>query len=157
MGLQQGSVSTQHKLIEKRQHPDLPPASDSDLKKTGKSMNEIALLLLIGLTAGVISGVLGLGGGIVVIPALVTLLSFSQLKAQGTSMGLLMLPIGVFAVINYYKAGYVDIKAVPLMAVTFLLGSYFSSKFIVSIPEDMVKKIFAVFLLLYSMKLFLNK
>jgi len=120
-------------------------------------MMEIMLLLLIGLAAGAVSGVLGLGGGIIVIPALVSLLSFSQLKAQGTSMGLLLLPIGLFAVLNYYKSGFVDMKAVLLMAVTFVIGSYVSSKFIVDVPEELVKKIFAVFLLIYAFKLLLGR
>lgn len=118
---------------------------------------EILFLLLIGLAAGIISGMLGIGGGIIIIPALVSLLSFSQLKAQGTSLGLLLPPIGILAVINYYKAGYVDIRAAALMCITFLIGSYFSSKYAITLPEGVIKKIFGVFLLVYAMKLFFEK
>lgn len=118
---------------------------------------EILILLLIGLAAGVISGILGIGGGIIIIPSLVAFLSFSQIKAQGTSLGLLLPPIGIFAVMNYYKAGYVDIRAAAIMCVTFIIGSYLSSKYIVNLPEVIVKKIFAVFLLFYAIKLFLDK
>ena len=118
---------------------------------------EILFLLLIGLAAGIISGMLGIGGGIIIIPALVSLLSFSQLKAQGTSLGLLLPPIGLLAVINYYKAGYVDVRAAALMCITFIIGSYVSSKYAITLPEGIVKKIFGVFLLAYAIKLFFEK
>lgn len=118
---------------------------------------EIIILLLIGLAAGLASGILGIGGGIIVIPALVYLLNYSQKSAQGTSLGLLLLPIGLLAVINYYKAGYVNVKAAGIMIITFVIGSYLSSKFAVTLPENIIKKIFAVFLLFYSIKLFLGK
>lgn len=113
-------------------------------------------LLLIGLLAGIFSGILGIGGGIIVIPALVMLLGFSQQQAQGTSLGLLLPPIGLLAVINYHKAGFVDIKAAGIMCVTFIIGSYFASKFAVSLPEAIIKKLFAAFLLFYSIKLFME-
>ena len=115
---------------------------------------EILILLFVGLLAGVISGFLGIGGGIVIIPALVYLLGYSQQNAQGTSLGLLLPPIGILAVLNYHKAGFVNIKAAAIMCVTFIIGSYFSSKIAVGLPEAMIKKIFGVFLLFYALKLF---
>lgn len=115
---------------------------------------EILILLFVGLLAGVISGFLGIGGGIVIIPALVYLLGYSQQNAQGTSLGLLLPPIGILAVLNYHKAGFVNIKAAAIMCVTFIIGSYFSSKVAVELPEAMIKKIFGVFLLFYALKLF---
>jgi uncharacterized protein len=118
---------------------------------------EIITLLLIGLAAGILSGFLGVGGGIIVIPALVMLLGYSQKQAQGTSLGFLLAPIGILAVINYYKAGLIDLKAVALMTVTFVIGSYFSSKVAVSLPDYWLKKGFAVLLLFYAIKLFLEK
>lgn len=118
---------------------------------------EIFILLLIGLTAGVISGFLGIGGGIIIIPALVYFLGYSQHNAQGTSLGLLLPPIGLLAVINYYNAGYVNIKAAAIMCVTFILGSYISSKIAVDLPQFYLKKLFGVFLLLYAIKLFFEK
>jgi len=120
-------------------------------------MERILFLLLIGLTAGVFSGFLGIGGGIVIIPMLVYLLGFSQQQAQGTSLGLLLPPIGLLAVINYYKAGFVDMKAAGIMVVTFLIGSYLASLIAVQLNDAVIKKIFAVFLLAYSMKLFFGK
>ncbi|NWF90427.1 MAG: sulfite exporter TauE/SafE family protein [Ignavibacteriaceae bacterium] len=118
---------------------------------------EVFALLIIGLLAGVISGFLGIGGGIIIIPALVYLLGYSQQNAQGTSLGLLLPPIGLFAVINYHKAGFVNIKAAAIMCITFIIGSYFSSKIVVDLPETLVKKVFASFLLFYSIKLFFEK
>jgi uncharacterized membrane protein YfcA len=118
---------------------------------------QILILLLIGLVAGGFSGLFGIGGGIIVIPALVYLLGYTQHEAQGTSLGLLLPPVGILAVINYYKAGMVDLKAVILMVVTFLIGSYVTSKLVVNIPDLVLKKIFAVFLLFYAAKLFFEK
>ncbi len=120
-------------------------------------MNEIFILLLIGLLAGLVSGILGIGGGLIIIPMLVGLLGYTQKDAQGTSLGLLLLPIGILAVLNYYKAGHVNLRAVGIMVVTFVIGSYFSSLYAVSLPEGMLKKIFAVFLLAYAVKLFFGK
>jgi uncharacterized protein len=118
---------------------------------------EILILLIIGLIAGVISGFLGIGGGIIIIPALVYWLGYSQHNAQGTSLGLLLPPIGLLAVINYHKVGFVNIKAAAIMCITFIIGSYISSKIAVELPETVIKKLFAVFLLFYSIKLFLEK
>ena len=120
-------------------------------------MSEIIILLLIGLASGMVSGVLGIGGGIIIIPALVYFLGYSQKTAQGTSLGLLLPPIGLLAVLNYYHAGFVNVKAAGLMIITFVIGSYITSKFAVTRPESMIKKIFAVFLLFYAIKLFLEK
>ncbi|MEW6004477.1 MAG: TSUP family transporter [Stygiobacter sp.] len=120
-------------------------------------MYEIIVLLIIGLAAGLISGVLGIGGGLVIIPMLVGFLGYSQKEAQGTSLGLLLLPIGILAVMNYYKADLINLKAVGIMVITFVIGSYVSSKFAISLPDNILKKIFAVFLLLYSLKLFWEK
>ncbi|HOJ18318.1 MAG: TSUP family transporter [Ignavibacteriales bacterium] len=119
-------------------------------------MSEILIFLGIGLMAGLISGLLGIGGGLIIVPALVAFVGFTQKQAQGTSLGLLLLPIGIFAVINYYKADLVNVKAVALMCLTFVVGSYLSSKFAISLPEGILKKIFATFLLLYAGKLFFD-
>lgn len=113
----------------------------------------VLLLLLIGLAAGMLSGLVGVGGGIIVVPALVFALGFTQQQAQGTSLGLLLLPIGIFAVINYYKQGYVDIRVVLIMSVAFILGAYLGSKFALSLPEEKVKKIFAIVLFWAGIKM----
>jgi len=120
-------------------------------------MQEIITLLIIGLAAGLVSGVLGIGGGIIIIPMLVGFLGYTQKDAQGTSLGLLLLPIGILAVMNYYKAGHVNLKAVGIMVVTFVIGSYLSSLYAVNLPEGILKKVFAVFLILYALKLLIGK
>ena len=115
-----------------------------------KSMNmnveTILLLILVGLAAGVLSGMVGVGGGIIVVPALVLLLGFSQHEAQGTSLGLLLLPVGILAVINYYNKGYIDLKVVGIMSIAFIAGAWLGSKLSLSLPQDTVKKIFAIVL-----------
>jgi uncharacterized membrane protein YfcA len=118
---------------------------------------EVFVLLVIGLIAGLMSGFLGIGGGIIIIPALVYILGYSQQNAQGTSLGLLLPPIGLLAVLNYHKSGFVNIKAAAIMCVSFIIGSYISSKLAVNLPEVILKKVFASFLLFYSLKLFLEK
>ncbi|MDP1995450.1 MAG: sulfite exporter TauE/SafE family protein [Ignavibacteria bacterium] len=120
-------------------------------------MYEIAIYLIVGLAAGIMSGFLGIGGGIIIIPALTMILGFSQQQAQGTSLALLLPPIGILAVMNYYKAGSVNLKAAAFMALTFIIASYFSSKIAVQVPEQMLKKVFATFLLFYAIKLFMEK
>jgi uncharacterized protein len=118
----------------------------------------ILLLVLIGIAAGVLSGMVGVGGGIIIVPALVYVLGFSQFKAQGTSLGLLLLPVGFLAVWNYYKQGYIDVKVVLVMCAAFVIGGYIGSKFTLSLPQETVKKIFAVILLLVAGKmLFIDK
>jgi uncharacterized membrane protein YfcA len=85
----------------------------------------------------------------------VYILGFSQLQAQGTSLGLLLLPVGILAVMNYYKQGYIDIKVVSIMCASFILGGWLGSKFSLTIPQETVKKIFAVVLLLVAGKMLL--
>lgn len=122
------------------------------------SLYAIVILLVIGLAAGIMGGLVGIGGGIVIVPALIYFLSFSQKEAQGTSLGILLLPIGILGVWQYYKAGYVDMRIVWLVAGGFLAGSYFGSKIALSLPQEMVKKIFAILMIVVAFKmLFLDK
>ena len=110
------------------------------------------------MVAGMLSGLVGLGGGVVIVPALVFLMGFSQHQATGTSLGILLLPAGIFAVMNYYKRGLIDVKVVLFMFVGFLLGGYLGSKLSLSMPEATLKKIFAIGLLLIASKvLFFDK
>jgi len=117
-------------------------------------MQTVIIILLIGLAAGMLSGMVGVGGGIIIVPALVYFLAFSQHQAMGTSLGILLLPAGIFAVINYYKQGYIDVKVVILLFVGFLVGGYLGSKISLSMSEIAVKRIFAVVLILIGVKMF---
>ncbi len=113
----------------------------------------IIAILMIGFAAGILSGMVGVGGGIIIVPALIFFLGFTQHQAQGTSLGLLLLPVGILAVMNYYRSGNIDLKIVGLMAVTFVAGGYLGSKWSLMLPQDTVKKIFAVFLFYTAFKM----
>ena len=113
----------------------------------------ILILIVIGLAAGTLSGLVGVGGGIIIVPALVFFLGFSQQAAQGTSLGLLLLPAGILAVINYYKQGFIDFKVVGIMCAAFVLGGWLGSKLALSLSQEVVKKIFAVVLFYTAFKM----
>jgi len=116
-------------------------------------MYTIMLLIIIGLIAGVLSGMIGVGGGIIIVPALVFFLGFSQHQAQGTSLGLLLLPVGILAVMNYYNKGFIDIKVVVIMSIAFILGGWLGSKLSLALPGDIVKKIFGILLFYTGIKM----
>lgn len=118
----------------------------------------VLIIILVGLAAGVLSGLVGVGGGIIIVPSLVYFIGFSQKTAQGTSLALILLPVGILAVLQYYKQGHVDIRIVGLLAIGFIVGGFLGSKFALSLPQDTVKKIFAVMLIIVALKmLFLDK
>lgn len=122
------------------------------------SLHAIIILVIIGIAAGILGGLVGVGGGIVIVPALIYFLSFSQKEAQGTSLGILLLPIGILGVWQYYKAGYVDMRIVWLVAAGFVAGSYFGSKIALALPQETVKKIFAILMIAVAFKmLFIDK
>lgn len=121
------------------------------------SVSTIIILLIIGSITGIMAGMLGIGGGLIVIPALVMVMGMSQQAAQGTSLAMMLPPIGILAAYNYYKAGHVDIKIALVLAVTFIIGSYFGSRLAVKLPQEVLKKIFGVFLLLVAVKMLLWK
>jgi len=116
-------------------------------------MSEIIVLLVIGIIAGFFSGLVGIGGGIIIVPVLVYFLHFNQQQAQGTTLFMFLFPIGILGVMNYYKAGFVDWKAAAIMGITFLAGSFFGSKLAISIDQQTVKKIFGLFIILLGIKM----
>jgi len=117
------------------------------------STESILLLMAVGLAAGMLSGLVGVGGGIIIVPALIFFLGFTQLQAQGTSLGLLLLPVGIFAVLNYYKAGHIDLKVVGFMSIAFIAGGWLGSKLALSLDQETVKKIFAIVLFYTAIRL----
>lgn len=114
-------------------------------------------LLVLGLAAGVLAGLAGVGGGIIIVPALVFLFGFSQHLAQGTSLAVLIPPVGLLAMIQYYKTGDVDLRAAALIAGGLLLGSIFGAKLALDLPQATLKKVFGGILLLASMRYLLIK
>ena len=117
----------------------------------------IVSLIVIGLLAGMLSGLVGVGGGIIMVPLLILFLGFSQHQAQGTSLTVLVVPVTALAVFNYYKQGYINWKYALVIALFFIIGGYFGSKLAVSIDQKILKKIFSIVLLLVGVKLLLEK
>ena len=120
------------------------------------TVSTLIILLFIGLLAGILSGLIGIGGGIIMVPLLL-LLGMSQHESQGTSLAVLSVPVTALAAFNYYKEGYVDWKYAAIIAVFFVIGGYIGSKFAIQIDEKILKKIFGVILLLVAGKLILGK
>ena len=117
----------------------------------------ILILILIGIVTGIMSGMLGIGGAIIMVPALVYILGLNQQAAQGTSLAVMLPPIGIIAAYNYYKAGQVNIKFALILAACFIIGSYFGSRLSLTLPEPVLKKMFGLLLLLVAAKMLLTK
>jgi len=118
------------------------------------SISTILILVCIGVFAGIISGMIGIGGGLVIVPCLVYLLSFSQFGAQGTSIAAMLPPIGILAAYNYHRADAINWKFALIIAITFIIGGYLGSKLTLSfISESVLKKIFGVLMLISAIKL----
>lgn len=115
------------------------------------------ILILIGLAAGVFGGFVGLGGGVIMIPAMIYLLGMSQFEAQGTSLAVMLPPVGILAAMNYYKAGHLNWKYALIIAITFTLGGFIGSKIALDIPVSTIKKIFGFVLLGISLNIILGK
>jgi uncharacterized protein len=105
------------------------------------------MMLLIGLVVGMLSGVVGIGGGILFVPALVWLAGMDQHKAQGTSLGALLAPVGILAFMEYYRKGNADLKVALLLAVGFLVGGYFGAAGAQYVPDLWLRRVFAVTLI----------
>ncbi len=118
------------------------------------SFTTLIILILIGLTAGALSGMIGVGGGIIIVPGLVYILGLSQFQAQGTSLALMLPPIGILAAYNYYKADALDWKYATVIAVAFIVGGYFGSKLTLEfIDEKTLKRIFGGIMAIVAIKM----
>jgi uncharacterized membrane protein YfcA len=125
--------------------------------KSKMTLQIILSLILIGILAGVLSGLVGVGGGIIMVPLLVMFFGFNQHQAQGTSLAVLVVPVTAVAVFNYYKEGQINIKYAAIIAVFFVIGSIFGSKFALTLDQKILKKIFAIVLLVIAGKMLLDK
>ena len=117
----------------------------------------IWLYLVLGLAVGIVSGMIGIGGGILIVPALVYFFHMSQHRAQGTSLGTLLAPIGILAFLVYYRAGNVDVKAAVMIAIGFALGGYFGGVWAQHVPEVVLRRAFGIVLLVAGLKMLLQK
>jgi uncharacterized membrane protein YfcA len=109
--------------------------------------------IILGLLAGAFSGLVGVGGGVVIVPALIYFYGLSQQQAQGTTLALLVPPIGLLAAYTYWKQGFVDIKIASLICVGFFLGGFFGAKLATSLSNAVLTKVFGVAMLLIALKM----
>ena len=121
------------------------------------SISTFIILIVIGLLAGILSGLVGVGGGIIIIPLLILLLGLTQHQSQGTALFAMLPPIGILAAINYYKQGFVKWEYAAVIAFTFVIGGYFGSKLSLSLPPQTVRRVFGVIMLLGAIKLISSK
>ena len=121
-------------------------------------MNQFLILALTGVGAGFLSGMVGVGGGVVMVPVMVFALGMTQKTAQGTSLAVMLIPISIgVAAYNYYKSGEMNITYALIIAGFFAIGGFVGSKLSLSIDQHWVKKIFAVFMVIVAIKMFFSK
>ena len=114
------------------------------------------IYLAIGLAAGLLSGLFGIGGGILIVPALLLVGRMQPATATGTSLGALLLPVGALGAWQYYKNGHVHIRASLLIALGLLVGAFFGARFAQGLDPATARRAFAVFLLLVSVKVWFS-
>ena len=112
--------------------------------------------ILLGLVAGSLSGLIGIGGGVIIVPALVILFGLSQHTAQGTTLALLVMPVGLLAAWTYLS-GHADLRIALFIALGFIVGGLIGAQFANSVPESVLRKIFAVTLILIAVRMFFTK
>jgi uncharacterized membrane protein YfcA len=121
------------------------------------NISELIIIITIGVLGGFVSGAFGIGGGIIIVPALVFLAGMNQHQAQGTSLAMMLAPIGILAVINYYNSGYVNIKFAVILMVAFLAGSFFGSKLAIQFEGKLLRQLFGILTIIMGVKLVFGK
>ena len=121
------------------------------------SITHLIILIVIGILSGLLAGVFGVGGAIIVIPALVFILGLSQHQAQGTSLAFMLPPVGILATWNYWKAGHVDWKIALVLSLTFVVGAYFGSNLSLNISDRTLRRIFGVLMIVMAVKMIFSK
>lgn len=123
------------------------------------TITTIITLIIIGLAAGILSGLIGVGGGIIMVPLFVLFLGLSQHNAQGMSLAVMLPPVTFLAVYNYHKAGggSIDWKVTLIVSVLFIIGGFLGSKIALQIDQRMLKKVFGVMMLIVAVKLIFSK
>lgn len=111
------------------------------------------LIAVIGLAGGVLSGLFGIGGGLLIVPALILTARFPIATAAGTSLAALLLPVGLFGALEYYRAGHVDVGAAGVIALGLLVGAYFGARIGTSLPPEGAQRAFGIFLLVVGARL----
>ncbi len=122
------------------------------------TMTSILMIVLVGIVAGLLSSMVGIGGGVVIVPALVLLLGMSQHHAQGTTLAMLSIPVSLVAAFTYYKKGMVDWRIAIILAIGFVVGGYFGSRVAVNMSPLAIKRFFAIVMIVIALKyLFVDK
>lgn len=121
------------------------------------TISQLIILAIIGLLSGILSGVLGVGGGIIVIPALVFILGLTQHQAQGTNLAFMLPPIGILAAWNYWNEGHVNWRFAIVLAIAFFIGAYFGSAISIHLSAKVLRKIFGVLMLVVAIKMIFSK
>jgi len=114
------------------------------------------LFLAVGLAAGVLSGLFGIGGGVLIVPALVFLARMSPTEATGTSLAALLLPVGLLGALEYHRAGQLRVAAALLIAAGLFLGAGLGAKLALGLPPDYLRKLFAGFLVLVAIRMWMD-
>ena len=117
----------------------------------------ILAYIFLGLCAGTMSGLVGIGGGIIIVPALVFFFKFAQHTAQGTTIAMLIPPVGILAVVTYYRYGMVDLKAAALLCIGFVAGALIGARLATGMQSMMLEKIFGGILLLISLHMLFRR
>lgn len=115
------------------------------------------LYVVLGLVAGICGGIFGIGGGIILIPALVFLFGLTQLQAQGTTLAILVPPIGLLAALRYYYSGNVKLGMAAFICLGFFIGGFIGASLIQNVPDPLLKKLFGVFLLFVAVRMIFTK
>lgn len=121
------------------------------------SIAHLIILIIVGILSGMLAGVFGVGGAIIVIPALVFILGFSQHDAQGTSLAFMLPPVGILATWNYWKEGHVNWKIALILSITFVVGSYLGSQFSINMSDKLLRRLFGVLMILVAIKMIFSK
>ena len=108
---------------------------------------------LIGLVGGVLSGLFGIGGGLVIVPSLILFLGLTPKQAAGTSLAALLLPVGILGAMEYWRAGYIDVRLAVLLALGILIGAFFGARIAVGLPNELIQRVFGVLLVVVGVRL----
>ena len=121
------------------------------------SIANLVILIIVGILSGLLAGIFGVGGAIIVIPALVFILGFSQHDAQGTSLAFMLPPVGILATWNYWKEGHVNWKIALILSLTFVVGSWLGSQFSINMSDKLLRRLFGVLMILVAIKMIFSK
>lgn len=121
------------------------------------SIAHLIILIIVGILSGLLAGIFGVGGAIIVIPALVFILGFSQHDAQGTSLAFMLPPVGILATWNYWKEGHVNWKIALILSLTFVIGSYLGSHFSINMSDKLLRRLFGILMILVAIKMIFSK